>query len=114
MNRPPVEGVMTMKKQSLIFICMGVLAIFGSSAVAAGTDYLKMKSAEAECGGREKSVELEIETHIAIPMDGKSGAFGFGALTDGTNNVLVLTTLCPLMTAVTNRPQAVFIPMCSI
>ena len=87
---------MTMKKQSLIFICMGVLAIFGSSAVAAGTDYLKMKSAEAEWGGREKSVELEIETHVAIPMDGKSGAFGFDALTDGTNNVLVLTNHLPI------------------
>jgi hypothetical protein len=35
---------------------------------------------------------LEVETNVAIPMDGKSGAFGFGALTDGTNNVLVLTT----------------------
>ncbi len=85
-----------MKKQSLIYICMAVLAISGSSATAAGTDYLKIKSAEAEWEGREKSVGLEVETNAAIPMDGKSGAFGFGALTDGTNNVLVLTTHLPI------------------
>jgi len=85
-----------MKKQSLIFICMAVLPIFVSSATAAGTDYLKIKSAEVEWKGRGKSIGLEIETNAAIPMDGKSGAFGFGALTDGANNVLVLTTHLPI------------------
>ncbi|MCF7967854.1 MAG: hypothetical protein K9K68_01655 [Methylococcaceae bacterium] len=79
-----------MKKQSLILICMTVLGISGSSAIAAGTDHLKIKSAEAEWEG------LEVETNVAIPIDGKSGAFGFGALTDGTNNVLVLTTHLPI------------------
>jgi hypothetical protein len=79
-----------MKKQSLILICMTVLGISGSSAIAAGTDHLKIKSAEAEWEG------LEVETNVAIPIDGKSGAFSFGALTDGTNNVLVLTTHLPI------------------
>jgi hypothetical protein len=79
-----------MKKQSLNVICMTVLGISGSSAIAAGTDHLKIKSAEAEWEG------LEVETNVAIPIDGKSGAFSFGALTDGTNNVLVLTTHLPI------------------
>ena len=79
-----------MKKQSLILICMTVLGISGSSAIAAGTDHLKIKLAEAEWEG------LEVETNVAIPIDGKSGAFSFGALTDGTNNVLVLTTHLPI------------------
>jgi hypothetical protein len=75
---------------------MTVLGISSSSAIAAGTDHLKIKSAEAEWEGLEKSVGLEVETNVAIPMEGKSGAFGFGALTDGTNNVLVLTTHLPI------------------
>ncbi|MFM2006220.1 MAG: hypothetical protein RLZZ09_1875 [Pseudomonadota bacterium] len=75
---------------------MTVLGISSSSAIAAGTDHLKIKSAEAEWEGLEKSVGLEVDTNVAIPMEGKSGAFGFGALTDGTNNVLVLTTHLPI------------------
>ena len=41
-------------------------------------------------------MEFEIETAGTIPKDGKSGAFGYRALRDGTNNVVVLTTYLPI------------------
>ena len=84
-----------MKRPSWMFICSGLLVFSGASA-ATGTEFLKMKSAEVEWEGRQKVVEIDIETAASIPMDGKAGAFGFGALTDGTNNVLVLTTHLPI------------------
>lgn len=84
-----------MKATSLIFVCLGTLACSATGAIAGETEFLRMKTAEAEWKARSKAVEIEIETAAAIPMDGKAGAFGFGALTDGTNNVLVLTTHLP-------------------
>ena len=84
-----------MKKPSWVLICFGLLVFSGASA-ATGTEFLKMKSAEVEWEGRQKVIEIDIETAASIPMDGKAGAFGFGALTDGTNNVLVLTTHLPI------------------
>ena len=45
---------------------------------------------------RKKILELEIKTTGKIPMDGKSGAFGYGALTDRGNNLLVAVTHLPI------------------
>lgn len=84
-----------MKRQSWAFVCSGWL-FFNVANATPGTEFLKINSAEVEWEGRTKAVDIEIETAASIPMDGKSGAFGFGALSDGTNNVLVLTTHLPI------------------
>lgn len=66
------------------------------SAEAPG--YLRLKSAEYEVtfDANNKSLELEIKTQGDIPVDGKSGAFGYAALTDNGNNVLVAVTHLPI------------------
>ncbi|MGR9051208.1 MAG: hypothetical protein ACU84J_01025 [Gammaproteobacteria bacterium] len=51
---------------------------------------------ETESKGANKTLEMEIKTRAAIPLDGKSGAFGYAALTDGGNNLLVLVTHLPI------------------
>jgi len=60
--------------------------------------YLMLKETEVEVKskGSGKTLDLEIETQGSIPVDGKSGAFGYGALTDGGNNLLVLVTHLPI------------------
>jgi hypothetical protein len=52
--------------------------------------YLVIKETEIEVESKEsnKTLDLEIETQAAIPVDGKSGAFG--------NNLLVLVTHLPI------------------
>jgi len=43
--------------------------------------YLMLKETEVEVKSKEsgKTLDLEIETQGSIPVDGKSGAFGYGA-----------------------------------
>ena len=36
--------------------------------------------------------KVDIKVAVKIPTDGSAGAFGYGIFTDGTNNVLALTT----------------------
>lgn len=90
-----------MKKnlQTLIGVSV-VIAVFGFSSAYAETKapYLSIKNAEVEVksSAGQKVLELELKTQAAIPMDGKSGAFGYAALTDGGNNVLVAVTHLPI------------------
>jgi hypothetical protein len=85
-----------MKAPLSFLIAATLLGAHSVCAVAAEANYLQMKEVEAEWEGRTKVLELEIETAASVPMDGKSGAFGYGALTDGVNNVLVLTSHLPI------------------
>ncbi len=85
-----------MQTPLLSFMGAALLGMFSAAAVAADPAYLQLKDVEAEWKGRAKTLELEFETSGPVPMDGKAGAFGFGALTDGINNVLVLTSHLPI------------------
>jgi len=86
-----------MKIQTLCaaLIMSGLLNV---SYAANQEDYLHLKSVEieVEADATTKTLELEIKTNGNIPMDGKSGAFGYGALTDGGNNLLVAVTHLPI------------------
>lgn len=81
-------------------LCTSLLLSGVSNGVYAANqaDYLQLKSVETEveADATKKTLELEIKTRGNIPMDGKSGAFGYGALTDGGNNVLVAVTHLPI------------------
>ena len=82
-------------------ICTSLLlgCVLNITAYAANkTDYLQLKSVETEvkADATKKTLKLEINTKGNIPMDGKSGAFGYGALTDGGNNLLVAVTHLPI------------------
>ncbi len=70
----------------------------GGVYAADRTPYLRLKEVETEvkAGKADKVLELEIETQGNIPIDGKSGAFGYAALTDGGNNLLVAVTHLPI------------------
>lgn len=72
--------------------------------------YLNVKEAEVEweSKGKGKVLDVEIETSEAVPMDGKAGAFGYGILTDGTNNVAVLVTHLPIHDSSHEDPKSGF------
>lgn len=50
----------------------------------------------AEGKGDKKTLDVEVRANQAIPVDGKSGAFGYAALTDNGNNLLVMVTHLPI------------------
>jgi hypothetical protein len=77
-------------------LAASILVPFSTWAETPG--YLKMKEVEVEWKNKDKGkvLDIEIETAAAVPMDGKSGAFGYGALTNGTDNVVVLVTHLPI------------------
>ena len=82
-------------------ICTSLLlscALNITAYAANKTDYLQLKSVETKVkvDATKKILKLEINTKENIPMDGKSGAFGYGALTDGGNNLLVAVTHLPI------------------
>ncbi len=78
----------------MVIGCLGLCLVV--TPTWADTPYLKLKSVEIEWEGPAKTLAIEIETQRTVPMRGNAGAFGYGALTDGTNNVLVLTTHLPI------------------
>jgi len=84
-------------KTSLFASAIG-LTLASGMTLAQAPGYLTLKEVEAEWKGKadKKTLEVEIKTNQNIPTDGKSGAFGYAVLTDGGNNVLVLTTHMPI------------------
>lgn len=71
----------------------------GPAEARAGDDHLKLKqvsSGRVSSNDGKTMVSVRLETAGDIPMDGKAGAFGYAALSDGSNNVLVLATHLPI------------------
>lgn len=83
--------------QTLLSVVV-VITAFSMNYAHAETAYLSMKNTETEVksAAGQKTLEVEIKTQGAIPMDGKSGAFGYAALSDNGNNVLVAVTHLPI------------------
>ena len=84
-------------KKSLLVSAISLT--FASGFVLAETSgylFIHNVKSEVEGKGTNKTLGVEIKTNRTIPMDGKSGAFGYAILTDSTNNVLVLTTHLPI------------------
>lgn len=99
--------------QSNHFLSMVAIAALGLSPAmvqAEAAQYLKLKSAEVEWEAKAnaKTLKFEIETHQVVPMDGKSGAFGYAALSGDTNNVLVLVTHLPIDDSSHEQPVSGF------
>lgn len=84
----------TLKK--LLTVSIAMLAF--STTTKAANEYLNLKQTEVEVKSENKKKELDVEIKVGkdIPMDGKSGAFGYAVLTDGGNNVLVMVTHLPI------------------
>jgi hypothetical protein len=82
----------------------------GNAWAETKADYLTIKNTEVEVksGGGQKQMELEVETQSPIPVDGKSGAFGYAFLTDGGNNVLVAVTHLPIDDSSYENPDSGF------
>lgn len=83
--------------KKLLAVSAAVLA-FSTTTVNAANDYLKIEKTEVEVesDAKKKTLKVEVKTGGKIPMDGKSGAFGYAVLTDGGNNVLVMVTHLPI------------------
>lgn len=85
--------------KTLCAVSITATALMVSNAWAESkTGYLSLKETEVEVESKngQKKLEVEVKTQAAIPVDGKSGAFGYAFLTDGGNNVLVAVTHLPI------------------
>ena len=89
---------MKIKKITTLAVIVGLSITAATIHAAQKPGYLLIKETEVEVenNGGNKTLDLEIKTQAPIPVDGKSGAFGYAALTDGGNNLLVLVTHLPI------------------
>jgi hypothetical protein len=89
---------MKFSKKTSTFALAFSLTVFSGMVLAEKNDYLSLKNIELELEGKgeNKTLDIEIHTQGPIPDDGKSGAFGYAALTDDTNNLLVFVTHLPI------------------
>lgn len=100
----------TLINRSWILAALGLFGIAGTCHAAATAEYLSLKKTEieVESEGTAKTLKLEIETQADIPVDGKSGAFGYAALSDAGNNVLVLVSHLPIDDSSHENPKSGF------
>lgn len=105
-------GDLFMKRINKTSLIASAISLTLASALAlAGTPgYLSINDVQSEVEGKgvNKTVEVEIKTNGAIPVDGKSGAFGYAVLTDNSNNVLVLVTHLPIDDSSYEHPTSGF------
>lgn len=102
---------MKINLQSLFAISITAAAlVVGNAWAETKTGYLSIKNTEIETKSSDgqKKLELEVKTQSAIPVDGKSGAFGYAFLTDGGNNVLVAVTHLPIDDSSHENPDSGF------
>lgn len=102
-----------MRKQTQRLFMIGSLLGACNPAVAGAPGHLDLTAFETEVKAAKQQagqLELEILTAGSIPMDGKSGAFGYAALTDKGNNVLVLVTHLPIDDSSHEDPKSGFHP----
>jgi hypothetical protein len=85
------------KKMTLLPLAVG-LYLASSAAISETEGYLSIWRSSVKVAGKgdNKTLSMEIQTAKPIPVDGKSGAFGYAALTDNANNLLVLVTHMPI------------------
>jgi hypothetical protein len=74
------------------------LCLASGAALSETAGYLSIWTSSVKVSGKgdNKTLALEIKTAEPVPMDAKSGAFGYAALTDNGNNLLVLVTHMPI------------------
>jgi hypothetical protein len=89
-----------MNNKMATFLTLSTLWLLGSSlTVPAAPNALSLKGAriQEDIGKGGKSfLTLTINADQAVPMDGKSGAFGYAALSDKGNKALVWVTHLPI------------------
>jgi hypothetical protein len=102
---------MNINLQTLLAVSVTTTAlIIGNAWAETKAGYLSIKKTEVEVesSGGQKNAEVEVKTEAAIPVDGKSGAFGYAFLTDGGNNVLVAVTHLPIDDSSHENPSSGF------
>ncbi|MGR8941852.1 MAG: hypothetical protein ACU83P_09725 [Gammaproteobacteria bacterium] len=74
------------------------LCLTSASAMSETAGYLSISRTEVKVKGKgdAKTLAMEVQAAEPIPVDGKSGAFGYAALSDDANNLLVLVTHLPI------------------
>ncbi|MGR8979103.1 MAG: hypothetical protein ACU84H_03280 [Gammaproteobacteria bacterium] len=98
-------------KISMLVLASAVALIMSRVSFGAETSgYLSIENVKlgVEGKGNTKTLNMEIRTNKPIPVDGKSGAFGYAALTNNGNNLLVLVTHLPIDDSSHEDPQTGF------
>jgi hypothetical protein len=89
----------SMKTKAILGIsfaaAFAVTMIFAQYANAGSDGHLNIEESSVTVSGDGANLEARITVEGPISINGNDGAFGYGLLNDGTNNVLALTThLC--------------------
>ncbi|MBL1264421.1 hypothetical protein [Candidatus Methylomicrobium oryzae] len=89
---------MKLRKILTLLSAAAGLSLASGAAIAETEGYLSIWSSTVKVAGKgdKKTLTMDIQTAKPIPVDGKSGAFGYAALTDNANNLLVLVTHLPI------------------
>lgn len=100
----------TLSNRSWVWGVLGLLGSVGVCQAAEPAEYLSIKETEVavESKGAVKMLDLEIKTAANIPVDGKSGAFGYAALSDDGNNLLILVSHLPIDDSSRENPKSGF------
>jgi hypothetical protein len=90
-----------MKKITQISTLASAIALTlatGIVSAESSAGYMKITELKvlSEGKGNSKTLDFELRTDAPIPVDGKSGAFGYAALTDSGNNIMVAVTHLPI------------------
>ena len=98
-------------KISMLILASVIALLMARTTIAAATSgYLSLENVKVSTVGKgnQKTLSMEIWTNKPIPLDGKSGAFGYAALTNGGNNLLVLVTHLPIDDSSYENPKSGF------
>ncbi|MGR9085462.1 MAG: hypothetical protein ACU841_00105 [Gammaproteobacteria bacterium] len=94
-----------------LILALAVAMTFASGMIVAETaGHLSISQLKvlAEGVGSNKTLDVEIRARQPIPADGISGAFGYAALTDNGNNVMVVVTHLPIDDSSHEDPKSGF------
>ena len=97
------------KKATTLLALIG-LGLTSASALSETAGYLSISRTDVKVKGKgdTKTLAMEVQAQEPIPVDGRSGAFGYAALTDDVNNLLVLVTHLPIDDSSYENPESGF------
>jgi len=96
----PSLGIVPMTQTKVWFSIIAITGILALGVAVAPPMAVADKKGDSEIPQikdvsvkvKKKHLDVKIKTDSKIPKNGKAGLFGYGVLTDGTNNVLAVTT----------------------
>lgn len=87
----------TLIKIAIIAGIIGII-LLPNIAIPGNADFMTINKASSSWQGKgdDKTLSMQVTTGASIPVDGRSGAFGYALLSDNGNNIMVVVTHLPI------------------